>query len=529
MVGWLIGAIIGSSLALSVDSLVFHPVWKAAAPGEGQSVDKAAQGQNNAQPTLPPVGSKEPALRSTLPPIPAPMPMPNPVRHETIRKLRVIGIQPTAESLAEAVLKDSTRAVDLILKAGIAADAVDASGKPALLIACNRGCLPMVHQLLEAGANPNACNTKTGDGFSPLMAAAQRADIPIMECLLQHCAEIDAPDANGHTALHYAVFARQAAAVRWLINQGAPVVGECCHGAGTLHQHAVETWDGAIIGPVLQRERRSHTVLWDRASRNTLYAALHIQDKTMLRLLLANHDVPPTPQGYQQPLLAYLILWNYPNAFRLLLDCGADPNTAIGSPVEKSFSKLAPDDACRFYLEKEPGMTVLMLAAGLGRMDFVQALLEHGAKRGIVSRHYKMCAIQFAARAHQPEIIQLLLGKSPRPEDQHTRIDISLGRQQAVLWKDERVVLKVPISTGRTGFPTPSGRFVVTDKEPNRYSSIYKVSMPFFMRLSCSEFGMHAGVVPNYPASHGCIRLPPSAAVSFYRNVDLGTLVTILP
>ena len=140
-----------------------------------------------------------------------------------------------------------------------------------------------------------------------------------------------------------------------------------------------------------------------------------------------------------------------------------------------------------------------------------------------------MAAVQFAARAHQPEVMQTVLGKSPRPEDQHVRISISLGRQRAMLLKDDRVVLSAPISTGRTGFPTPSGRFVVTDKEANRYSTIYKVSMPYFMRLSCSEFGMHAGVVPNYPASHGCIRLPPGAAVAFYRTVDVGTLVTIDP
>ena len=140
-----------------------------------------------------------------------------------------------------------------------------------------------------------------------------------------------------------------------------------------------------------------------------------------------------------------------------------------------------------------------------------------------------MAALSFAARTRHPEVMQVLLGKSPRPEDQQTRVDISLSKQRAVLWKNDRVAMAAPVSTGRFGFATPYGRFVVTDKDPLRYSTIYKVNMPYFMRLSCSEFGMHAGDVPNYPASHGCIRLPREAAIKFYKEVDLGTLVTIRP
>jgi lipoprotein-anchoring transpeptidase ErfK/SrfK len=47
------------------------------------------------------------------------------------------------------------------------------------------------------------------------------------------------------------------------------------------------------------------------------------------------------------------------------------------------------------------------------------------------------------------------------------------------------------------------------------------------MRLSCLDFGMHAGVVPNYPASHGCIRLPWDAAEKLYSEVPVGTVVTV--
>ena len=51
--------------------------------------------------------------------------------------------------------------------------------------------------------------------------------------------------------------------------------------------------------------------------------------------------------------------------------------------------------------------------------------------------------------------------------------------------------------------------------------------MPFFLRLSCSPVGLHAGVVPDYPASHGCVRLPAEVARKFYEIVPRGTLVEI--
>jgi lipoprotein-anchoring transpeptidase ErfK/SrfK len=52
--------------------------------------------------------------------------------------------------------------------------------------------------------------------------------------------------------------------------------------------------------------------------------------------------------------------------------------------------------------------------------------------------------------------------------------------------------------------------------------------MPYFMRLSCRDFGLHAGVLPSYPASHGCIRLPEAKAAAFFAKVDVATLVEIV-
>ena len=75
---------------------------------------------------------------------------------------------------------------------------------------------------------------------------------------------------------------------------------------------------------------------------------------------------------------------------------------------------------------------------------------------------------------------------------------------------------------------TPTGHFKVSEKDTTHISTIYHVSMPFYMRLS-RPFGMHAGYLPVYPASHGCIRMPKDKAALFFKNVIVGTSVRILP
>ena len=120
---------------------------------------------------------------------------------------------------------------------------------------------------------------------------------------------------------------------------------------------------------------------------------------------------------------------------------------------------------------------------------------------------------------------QVLLGGGPSPEQ--LRIEISLAAQKVQLIKDGATVFTTSCSTGRAGFATRPGEYVITDKNRDHRSTIYHVDMPYFMRLSCLDFGMHEGVVPNYPASHGCIRLPGDAARKFFAEIPVGTLVTV--
>jgi lipoprotein-anchoring transpeptidase ErfK/SrfK len=152
-------------------------------------------------------------------------------------------------------------------------------------------------------------------------------------------------------------------------------------------------------------------------------------------------------------------------------------------------------------------------------------LLDAGADRNRPTVRYKMLPLYLAAETGQWRCTQLLLGTGPPPDQ--LRIEITLASQHISLIKDGVPVFSTVCSTGREGYSTRTGDYVITDKERSHRSTIYKVEMPYFMRLSCLDFGMHEGVVPNYPASHGCIRLPGEAARKFFAEIPVGTLVTV--
>ncbi len=134
-------------------------------------------------------------------------------------------------------------------------------------------------------------------------------------------------------------------------------------------------------------------------------------------------------------------------------------------------------------------------------------------------------------------------------------IRISLGDQRAYFYKGGQLVGVSLISTGREGYETPDGNFKVIEKSPNHRSNLYGdyvdaagnvvvkdvdvrtdkrppgtkflgASMPNFMRIH-GGVGMHAGFLPGFAASHGCIRMPEQMAQVYFANAPLGTPVSV--
>jgi ankyrin repeat protein len=377
----------------------------------------------------------------------------------------------------------------------------------------------VARRLLDAGASADLADNA---GVTPLMLAAMHGDLEIVHGLIGNVTDVAARDGAGHSALYYAVHAQKSEIVDLLLSLTPNL--ELAYGdSGELLTLALETPNTKIAQNILAKLPRFER--WSAGALRALDNALRAGDRDSIRLLLSKHIPPPTPEGKRVPLMAYAIANDNAPLFSMLLECGADPNTTLAGKYDQDFLDALPSKSFRNYIEDDKNVTCLMLAAGLGRTDYVRALLQANADRNRSTGRYKMIALYFAAELGHWQAAQILLGSAPDPEK--LRIEISLASQKMSLIKDGVPILNSTCSTGREGYSTKRGFFVITDKERNHRSTIYHVDMPYFMRLSCLDFGMHEGVVPNYPASHGCIRLPGETARKLFAEIPIGTLVTV--
>ncbi|RTL53025.1 MAG: L,D-transpeptidase [Bradyrhizobiaceae bacterium] len=109
-------------------------------------------------------------------------------------------------------------------------------------------------------------------------------------------------------------------------------------------------------------------------------------------------------------------------------------------------------------------------------------------------------------------------------------IAVSIDEQRLRLYDANGLFAESPVSTGMRGHSTPMGVFSVIGKEKYHRSNIYSgAPMPYMQRITWSGVAMHAGVLPGYPASHGCIRMPMNFAIRMYGWTRPGARVVIAP
>jgi len=396
-----------------------------------------------------------------------------------------IAISPDELVRAVTIQRDSL--VDLCLMERVDPNGRDEQGRTPLLIATSQQDSKTARRLLDAGAAPDLADK---NGFTPAMAAAMHGDLGMFQLLLARSANLQ-PEKS-------------------------------CTDGQDLLSFALDGGHPEIIKTVMQRLPMMPD--WTTSTRRALARALQAARNDEIRLLLGKHSTQPTPEGKSVPFLAYAIASSNISLFNTLLNCGADPNSVLPSRCDKDFLALLPN-GLRSYVQEDRSITVLMLAAGLGQVEYLRPLIDGGANRTRLTTRNKMSALDVAAETGHWRSAQILLGGGPPPEK--LRLEISLAMQRIALVRDGKPVYQARCSTGRAGYSTKRGEFVITNKERNHRSSIYHVEMPYFMRLSCLDFGMHAGHVPNYPASHGCIRLPEDTARKFFSEIPVGTLVTV--
>jgi len=105
---------------------------------------------------------------------------------------------------------------------------------------------------------------------------------------------------------------------------------------------------------------------------------------------------------------------------------------------------------------------------------------------------------------------------------------VSLSTQRAVVYRNGVPIAISTVSTGRPGYRTPTGVFVILQKHVEHYSNLYdNAPMPYMQRLTWGGVALHGGNLPGYPASHGCIRLPHEFARLLYGVTQRGMTVIV--
>jgi lipoprotein-anchoring transpeptidase ErfK/SrfK len=107
---------------------------------------------------------------------------------------------------------------------------------------------------------------------------------------------------------------------------------------------------------------------------------------------------------------------------------------------------------------------------------------------------------------------------------------VSLGEQRVTIYNAHGKMLQSPVSTGATGLETPAGIYSVLQKEEFHQSNVYEDgNMPFMERITWTGIALHGGVLPGYPASHGCVRMPEEFAQHLFGLTDIGMRVVVVP
>ncbi|WP_082467610.1 MULTISPECIES: L,D-transpeptidase family protein [unclassified Sphingomonas] len=108
-------------------------------------------------------------------------------------------------------------------------------------------------------------------------------------------------------------------------------------------------------------------------------------------------------------------------------------------------------------------------------------------------------------------------------------IVVSVPMQMAFVYRGDRLIGATTVSTGKPGKMTPIGEYTILQKRPFHRSNLYNnAPMPFMQRLTWDGVALHAGNLPGFPASHGCIRIPTAFARQLFEATQLGGQVAVV-
>jgi len=137
------------------------------------------------------------------------------------------------------------------------------------------------------------------------------------------------------------------------------------------------------------------------------------------------------------------------------------------------------------------------------------------------------------AKAIEAEAEKLRPGKfvwrPDRAQSGPVEVVVSIEAQRAYIFRDRKLIAVSTVSTGRRGHVTPTGRFPILQKRRVHFSNLYNnAPMPNMQRLTWDGIALHAGAIPGYPASHGCVRLPMEFSKLLFDTTSMNSVVHII-
>lgn len=403
--------------------------------------------------------------------------------------------------------------IPTLVKKGADLRAQTAEGKTAVDYALESGKPEIFTMLVTLGAD----NGEQGWDARLGQSLAQN-NLRQLHTLLKAGIKPSAKQTPGPSLLHVALEKNQTDAVKLLLEHQFPL--------GTAYHLACERGNFEAVKMFESYNAKTPSAALDPFD-SPLHCAIRSgKHELVLHLLSKGAKVDELGKEKQMPLVC-AIARRQPEIVKSLLLHKADPNKKLEPAANEAFLALIEGNGMKWYLRKDRNITPLMLAADSGNLEVAKTLLEHGASISAWTSVNKTWPLNFASRKNDVPMMRLLLNKDPLKEER--KIVVSLASQRATLFNAAgETIYTTKISSGKKGFSTPTGTYVITNKYRDWKSTIYDgASMPSFQRLSCSDFGFHQGVVPGYPASHGCLRVPAGNAQKLFSLTQLGDRVII--
>lgn len=456
------------------------------------------------------------------------------------------------DALVHALVRaKNERLFQLLLDRGLKMNALNLSGESALHVALLEGRSELLPKLLKNGVSSSF---KHPTGWTPLQLALQRGDLTAMKTLLAHGANPRDEGPSKRTALDLALALESSPSeLEALLEAGADpnqigpdgrsaidslLAAKDYGRAGVLMRHGGNA-GAALYNSVVEADLETFTFLLDQglkpdstAKDPILVAAVREGHPQMVeRLLQSEVKVDTTKKGREgQSALHLAVAMDRLDLTKLLLESGADPNIPFARPATTAFlAKVRAVGYLKNHLKYDTRVTPLMAAADCGNLEMARLLIERGAKRFTWTKRKSYYPIGFASRRDDVKMMQLLLGVDPDNEERWVKVDLS-DQMAFVYDRENKELFSTKISSGKKGYRTKTGEFVITNKNRHHVSNVYKgAKMPYFQRLSCGDFGFHEGYCPGHAASHGCLRVPRGHASKLWAITKPGDRVVIVP